>query len=50
MGVAREQADAEKELQQILRLKRDGDESWQQALELFIQRYPDYPLPEGLAD
>jgi hypothetical protein len=50
MGMAREQADAEKELQQILRLKRDGDESWQQALELFIQRYPDYPLPEGLAD
>lgn len=50
MGMAREDADAEKELQQILSLKREGDESWQQALEQFIQRYPDYPLPEELAD
>ena len=50
MGMAREQADPEKELEAILNLKREGDESWKEALDQFIQRYPDYPLPEGLAD
>ena len=50
MGMAREQADPEKELETILDLKRVGDDSWKQALAQFIERYPDYPLPEGLQD
>jgi hypothetical protein len=41
---------AEDELAAIINLKEAGDESWREALEQFQQRYPDYPLPEGLKD
>lgn len=50
LGMAREQADPEKELEAILNLKREGDDSWKEALDQFIQRYPDFALPEGLED
>ena len=50
LGMAREQADPEKELEAILNLKREGDDSWMEALDQFIQRYPDFALPEGLED
>ena len=50
MGMARELTDPEKELETILNLKHAGDDSWKEALALFIEHYPDYPLPEGLMD
>jgi len=40
----------EQELQAIIELKKSGDESWILALEAFVERYPDYPLPDGLKD
>ena len=44
------ESEAESELQAIIELKEAGDESWRKELELFQQRYPDFPLPEGLKD
>ncbi len=35
-------------LQAILKLKRDGDESWKTELKSFMESYPDYPLPDEL--
>ncbi len=36
------------QLQIILELKRAGDDRWKAALKAFIERYPDYPLPDEL--
>lgn len=44
------QPEAEKELLAIISLKESGDESWRKELDLFLERYPDYPLPDGLKD
>lgn len=49
-GMAEEQANPGKELETILDLKRAGDDSWIEALAQFVERYPDYPLPEELQD
>ncbi|NOR19021.1 MAG: hypothetical protein GQ538_02910 [Xanthomonadales bacterium] len=38
----------EQEIQAIIELKNAGDEAWVKALEVFIERYPDYPLPDEL--
>ena len=38
----------EQEIQTIIELKNAGDEAWAKALEAFIERYPDYPLPDEL--
>lgn len=38
----------ERELQEIIRLKQAGDETWRKELELFLERHPDYPLPDEL--
>lgn len=43
-------ATIEQELQAIIELKKSGDESWITELEAFVERYPDYPLPDGLKD
>ena len=43
-------SEADTELQAIISLKQAGDESWRKELELFLQRYPNYPLPDGLKD
>jgi len=40
----------EQELQTIIELQKSGDGSWIAALEAFVERYPDYPLPDGLKD
>jgi hypothetical protein len=42
--------DAEARLAEIIRLKQAGDDSWQAALEAFVEAYPDYPLPPELTD
>ncbi len=34
----------------IIKMKQSGDEAWITELEKFKQDYPDYPLPEDLAD
>jgi len=44
------ESEAERELQAIIKLKEADDESWRKELELFQQRYPDFPLPEELKD
>ena len=38
----------EQELLTIIELKQSGDETWATALESFLERYPDYPLPDEL--
>jgi hypothetical protein len=38
----------EQELLTIIELKQSGDESWVTELESFIERNPDYPLPDEL--
>ena len=38
----------EQELLTIIELKQSGDETWAAELESFIERYPDYPLPDEL--
>jgi len=43
-------SEADAEIQAIIDLKQAGDESWRKELELFLQRYPNYPLPDGLKD
>lgn len=45
-----EESDIERELQTIIDLKSSGDDQWITALESFRERYPDYPLPDELAD
>jgi len=40
----------EQELLTIIELKQAGDSQWVTELELFKQRYPDYPLPDVLKD
>ena len=42
--------DVEDQLAEIIRLKQAGDDSWRAALEAFVEKYPDYPLPAELAD
>jgi len=39
---------SEQELQAIIELKNAGDETWLTQLEAFVERYPDYPIPEEL--
>jgi len=36
------------ELQAIIELKNAGDETWLTQLQAFVERYPDYPIPEEL--
>ena len=43
-----EQAVIEQALLDIIELKRAGDDQWITELELFKERYPDYPLPDVL--
>jgi len=38
----------EAQLQAILMLKRAGNDKWKAELKLFIESYPDYPLPDEL--
>ena len=38
----------EQELLTIIELKQSGDETWVTELESFIERHPDYPLPDEL--
>ncbi len=40
----------EQKLLAIIKMKQSGDEAWITELEKFKQDYPDYPLPEDLAD
>lgn len=42
-------SDAEQELLIIIRLKQSGDEKWETELVSFIEKYPDYPLPDALS-
>jgi len=44
------ESEVEQKLAAIIELKQSGDESWKKELELFLQQYPDYPLPDGLKD
>ena len=44
------ESDADAEIQAIIELRQAGDESWRKELELFLQHYPNYPLPDGLKD
>lgn len=39
---------AEQRLLEIINLKESGDGAWARQLELFMEDYPDYPLPEEL--
>ena len=41
-------ADVEEILMGILKLKQNGDESWEAELKQFKETYPDYPLPAEL--
>ena len=43
-------SEIEQKLLAIISLKHSGDEAWIVELEKFKQDYPDYPLPEDLAD
>jgi hypothetical protein len=38
----------EQELQSIIKLKKSGDDTWVTELEAFVERFPDYPLPDEL--
>ncbi len=40
--------DEEAQLQAILMLKHAGNDKWKAELKLFIESYPDYPLPDEL--
>lgn len=40
--------DEEAQLQAILKLKHAGNDKWKAELKLFIESYPDYPLPDEL--
>ena len=41
---------AEKQLQKIIAMKRNGDEDWKAALKTFVDNHPGYPLPDELKD
>jgi len=41
---------AERQLQAIIGMKRNGDERWKEALKNFIDKHPGYPLPDELQD
>jgi len=41
---------AETQLQAIVRMKRTGEGDWKAALKTFVEKYPDYPLPDELKD
>jgi len=41
---------AERQLQSIIDMKRNGDENWKAALKTFTEKYPGYPLPDELKD
>jgi len=43
-------SETDAELLAIINLKQAGDESWRKELELFLERYPDHPLPDELKD
>ena len=43
-------ADIEKLLLSIIKLKQSGDETWISQLNSFRQTHPDYPLPDELLD
>ena len=47
---ARTETEAEQRLLAIIKLKQDGDDSWETELESFREDYPDYPLPIELTD
>ncbi len=47
---ARIETEAEQRLLAIIKLKQDGDDSWETELESFREDYPDYPLPIELTD
>ena len=48
MFESKSETDPERELQEIIRLKQAGDETWRKELDLFLERHPDYPLPDEL--
>jgi len=41
---------AERQLQAIIGMKRNGDERWKAALKTFVENHPGYPLPDELQD
>lgn len=41
---------AERQLQAIIDMKRNGDGNWKTALKAFVDSYPGYPLPDELKD
>ncbi len=43
-----EEPGIEQELLAIIRMKQAGDDQWITELELFKERYPDYPVPDAL--
>jgi hypothetical protein len=45
-----EKTGIEQELLAIIEMKQAGDNQWITELELFKERYPDYPLPDALKD
>ncbi len=45
---ARNVATIEQEIQAIIELKKAGDETWPTKLQAFVERNPDYPLPDEL--
>ena len=47
---ARTETEAEQRLLAIIKLKQDGDDSWETELESFREEFPDYPLPIELTD
>lgn len=40
----------EEQIERIIRLKVDGDETWVTELATFKEQYPDFPLPEELSE
>jgi hypothetical protein len=47
--LSKKDAEAEQKILVIIELKRNGDETWKTELESFREQYPDYPLPDELA-
>lgn len=43
-------SEAEQRLLDIIKLKQDGNERWETELKLFMESYPDYPLPDELTN
>lgn len=42
--------DIEQQLLAIIKMKSAGDETWRAELDVFIQKYPGYPLPDELTN